>query len=98
MFFESLGYRLDSGEAGAHDAAMPVLEELGAVCGVGLCPEFAELLFIEPSLDGLQVDLQQLRKAGLFFLRHEAVQPQVAGAAERIVARGLQAPCSARRV
>ena len=58
MFFEGLDYRLDPGEAGAHDAAMPVLEELSAVRGVGLRPEFDELLFVAPSLGGLQVDLQ----------------------------------------
>ena len=45
---------------------MPVREELGAVCGVGLRPEFDELFFIAPSLGGLQVDLQQLRKASAY--------------------------------
>ena len=91
MFFEGRGDRLDPGEAGAHDAAVPCLEELGPVCGVGLRPKFEELFFIAPGLGGLQIDLQQLSKAGLLAFRHQAVQPQVAGAAERVVAFGLQA-------
>jgi len=48
MFFERGGDGLDLGEAGANDTAMPVLEESGAVGGVGLRPEFEELFFIAP--------------------------------------------------
>ena len=70
MFFECRGHRLDLGQTGAHDTAMPVLEEFGAVCGVGLRPALEELFFLAPGFGGLQIDLQQFRKAGLLALRH----------------------------
>jgi len=63
---ERLGDGLYLEEATAHDRAFPLGVEVGAVRGVGLGPELAELFLVGPRSGGLEFDLQEIGGADLF--------------------------------
>ncbi len=94
MTVKSLGDGLHLGEAAAHDRAFPLREEVVLLAsrmrGVGLGPELDDLFLVGPGSGGLQIDLQKIGEAGLLGLGQLAVQPEVTGVFEGVVAYSLK--------
>ncbi len=89
--FEGAGDGHDLRRAAPHDGAVPLLEEARSTGGIRLAPKLDPLFVVQPGAGRLQVHLQQFAKAGLMPVWDRALQPEVPGLSQRLVASGREA-------